>query len=882
MAGLPAGTVTFLFTDIEGSTRLLQQLDERYATVLSEHREILRAAFAECGGREVDTQGDAFFAAFGRAADALTCAERAQRQLLAHAWPDGVIIGVRMGLHTGEPALSGGGYVGLDVHRAARICAAGHGGQILLSQATRELVEGRLPEGATLRDLGERRLKDLQRPERIYQLVAPGLPSEFPPLKTLDPRNNLPAQTTPLVGREDELREARELLLRDEKRLLTLTGPGGIGKTRLALQIASELVDAFADGVFLVALSSVDTGDLVAPAIARTLGLRDASGRSEEENLRAHLAERRLLLVLDNFEQVIEAADVVADLLASAPGLKALISSREPLRLRGEQEYPLAPLPLPDEGERLHRETLLGCAAIALFVQRARATRPDFELTDANVAAVVEICRRLDGLPLALELAAAHVKTLSPEAMVPRLASRLSLLTGGPRDLPARQRTLRSAIEWSYDLLSPDERTLFQRLSIFVGGWTLDAAEAVGNLASADAPGSVTTLELLEALVDKSLVRRGEGDDGEPRFRMMETIAEYGVVRLAASGEERAARAAHAEYCRRLAEAAGRWLTGQEQRTWLARLEREHANLRAALVWLRESDESALGLRLAAALWRFWYTHGYLAEGRRWLDFWLERTEAGASHEERATRAKALLGAGTLASVQGEQDGSVALIEESLAISRELEDDDAVAGALNALGLIALQQGDHGRAAMLFSEGLHVSRRAGDPWIIARALNSLGQSAYVLGDYQRAATLFAEALELMRGVGSRSHVAITLLLLGHVRREQEVLPEATALYHEALSLSVELGDKLRVTRGLEAMATVFAARGTARPAARLLGASSTLRDEVGAGLHPLERPIITRTLDAVRAALDDAFDDEWSAGRALSLDDAVALALSDG
>jgi predicted ATPase/class 3 adenylate cyclase len=880
VAGLPTGTVTFLFTDIEGSTRLLQQLGERYERVLADHRQLLRAAFEAHGGHEVDTQGDAFFAAFSRAADALACAAQAQRDLAAHAWPDGATVRVRMGLHTGEPALAGGGYVGLDVHRAARICAAAHGGQIVLSHATRDLADGHLPHDTTLLDLGEHLLPDLQRPEHLYQLTLLDLPADFPPLKTLDRRrNNLPTSPTPLVGREQQVAEARALLLQYETRLLTLTGPGGIGKTRLGLQVAAELLDTFADGVFVAALAAASDPGLVAPAIAQALGLRESGGRTPEESLRAYLAEKRLLLLLDNFEQVLDAAELVAGLLAASRELKVLVTSREALRLRGEQEYPVPPLELPEGRAAVDRATASRCAAVALFVQRAHAARPDFELTDANTPAVVEICRRLDGLPLAIELAAAHVRILSPQTMVPRLASRLSLLTGGPRDLPARQRTLRSAIEWSYELLPAEEQALFRRLAVFAGGWTLDAAEDIGSPAGQEGRDPISILDGLESLVAKSLVRRREGDDGEPRFRMLETIAEYGVEQLAASGEVTEVRQAHAAYYVRLAEEAERRLTGSEQRIWLERLEHEHDNLRAALAWARDSDDNALGLRLAAALWRFWYTHGYLTEGRHWLDCWLRRGAQAREAGDSAARAKALLGAATLASIQDDPDSARALAEESLALSRERGDGNAVAGALNALGLMALQQGDVERASVLFEQGVAASRETHDPWIIARALNSLGQSAYVQADYERAATLFSEALELMRRVGSKSHVAITLLLLGHVRREQGAYDQATALYREALALSLDLGDKLRVARGLEAMATVVWVEGQPDRAARLLGSAAALRDRIGAGLHPLERPIIDRTVEAVRAVLGDGFDGAWAAGLAVLMEDAVADAL---
>ncbi|MGZ3679245.1 MAG: ATP-binding protein [Ktedonobacterales bacterium] len=881
MAELPTGTVTFLFTDIEGSTRLLQQLGERYENVLADHRRLLRAAFEAHSGHEVDTQGDAFFVAFSRAVDALSCAAQAQRSLAAHLWPDGAAVRVRMGLHTGEPMLAGGGYVGLDVHRAARICAAGHGGQILLSQATRDLADGRLPEGTELVDLGEHLLPDLLQLEHIYQLILLDHPADFPPLKTLNRRrHNLPAQATPLIGREQEVAETRGLL-QGETRMVTLTGPGGIGKTRLGLQVAAESLDSFVDGVYFVALASLRDAGLVAPAIAQTLGLRESGGRSIEESLWAYLAEKRVLLMLDNFEQLLDAVEMVAGLLAASPGLKLIITSREALRLRGEQEYPVPPLALPEPNEAVDREAVSRCAAVALFVQRARAARPDFALTDANTGAVVEICQRLDGLPLAIELAAAHVKVLSPQAMVPRLASRLSLLTGGPRDLPARQRTLRSAIEWSYDLLAVGEQTLLRRLSVFTGGWTLDAAEEIALAAGAASSVPADMLAGLESLVDKSLVRRREGDDGEVRFRMLETIAEYGMERLVASGEAAEVRRAHAAYYARLAEEAGGRLTGNEQRIWLDRLEREHNNLRTALAWARDNDENAMGLRLVAALWRFWYTHGYLTEGRYWLSFWLERRMPTYHMNERAAQAQALLGAATLASIQSEQRTAIELAEESLALSRELGDGNRVAGALNLLGFMALQGGDVERAGALFEEELEVSRATQDPWTIARALNSLGQTAYVHEDYERAADLFGQGLELMRRIGSKSHIAITLLLLGHVRREQNAFDEATALYREALRLSLELGDKLRVARGLEAMATILWAEGQPERASRLLGAAAELRDGLGADLHPLERPAIDRTMGAVRAVLGDGFDSEWAAGRAFAMEAAVAEALGE-
>ncbi|MDE3228384.1 MAG: adenylate/guanylate cyclase domain-containing protein, partial [Chloroflexota bacterium] len=516
MAQLPSGTVTFLFTDIEGSTQLLQRLGPAYARALGEHQALLRAAFAAHDGAEVDTQGDAFFVAFPSALQAAEAAAEATRDLATHAWPDGATLRVRMGLHSGAPQLVGDHYVGLDVHRAARIAAAGHGGQILLSDATRTLVEHNLPAGATLRAVGAHRLKDLQEPEPLFQLVLAGLLADFPPLKTLDThQHNLPLQPTPLLGREQQMATLTTLLRRVDVRLVTLTGPGGIGKTRLSVQVAAELIEDFADGVWFVRLSRLSDPALVIPTIAQTLGLKEQGATSLAETLRAHLAEKRLLLVLDNFEQVIGAANAVAGLLAASPGLKALVTSRTPLHLRGEREVALKALPLPPATRQLDPEQVSLYAAVALFIERAQAARVDFAVTAANAPAIAEICAQLDGLPLAIELAAARVKLLPPEALLTRLSHALKLLTGGARDLEERQQTMRAAIAWSDDLLSPAERALFRRLSIFVGGATLEAVEAVCAAPEDAEPLDLDVFDGLGVLVDHSLVQqREDGRDG--------------------------------------------------------------------------------------------------------------------------------------------------------------------------------------------------------------------------------------------------------------------------------------------------------------------------------------------------------------------------------
>ena len=617
---LPTGTVTLLFTDIEGSTRLLQQLGERYAGLLAESRQVLRGVFQEWNGYEVETQGDAFFIAFARATDAVLAALDAQRALAAHPWPGGAAVRVRMGMHTGEPATTAEGYAGLDVHRAARIMSAAHGGQVLLSRATATLVEQDLPENVNLRDLGEYRLKDLGRAWHLFQAVTPDLAADFPPLRTLDARrNNLPIQLTPFIGREQELAAIQDILTREDARLLTLTGPGGAGKTRLGLQVAAELSDRFADGVFFVYLAPINDPALVMPTIAQTLDIREETGQPWPARMREALLQKQMLLLLDNFEQVVNAAMQVGELLAACPQLKIIVTSREALHVRGEREFPVPPLPLPDVKHLPDLTSLSSNTAVALFVQRAQATKPDFQLNNANARAIVEICVRLDGLPLAIELAAARVKLLPPQALLARLDQRLAVLTGASRDVPARQQTLRNTIAWSYNLLDAVEQRLFRRLSVFVGSCTLEAVEAV-CVTSGNEDQAEQILDTIASLLDKSLLQQMEQEGGEPRFTMLETIREYGLERLIANGEIEATRQAHAEYYLALAEKAEPELAGPQQATWFDRLEREHDNLRAVMEWCLEREDSGqrieMALRLAGALRQFWEVRAHRDEGQ--------------------------------------------------------------------------------------------------------------------------------------------------------------------------------------------------------------------------------------------------------------------------
>jgi predicted ATPase/class 3 adenylate cyclase len=699
MAELPTGTVTLLFTDIEGSTRLLRRVGDAYADLLGEHRRLLADAFEHHRGAIVDSEGDAFFVAFASARDAVAGAEAAQRALAEHPWPGDEELRVRMGLHTGEPRLVDGRYVGLDVHHAARVMAAAHGGQVLLSESTRALLD----DATRLRDLGEHRLKDLSHPQRLYQLDVDGLPTEFPPLKTLDNRpTNLPVQPNELIGRERELEEAAALLT-NGLRALTLTGPGGTGKTRLALQLAADVVEEFPDGVFFVSLAPVRDWELVAPTIARTLGLREQPGETVLETLDGYLGDKALLLVLDNFEQVLAAAPAVAGLSASASQLKLLVTSRTPLRLSGERTYPVPPLELTE--------------SVRLFAARAHAAALDFDVTEENQDAVAEICRRLDGLPLAIELAATRIRSLPPPALLRRLDQRLKLLTGGAQDLDERQRTLRGTIEWSYELLPQAERELFARLGVFVGGSRLDAAEALcGGI-------EIDVLDGLQSLVEKSLLRQRPDADGEPRFWMLETIREFALELLGEAGTLEEARRAHAEWFLALAEHVDLESRTGDQGALFEQLEADNANLRAAVDWAEEMRDADLLLRLATALWRFWATRGHIEEGTTVLENALAVAGRRPAH--------ALLGLCTLRLLSGQGDGLEDDIREALRACEELGDDYGLAQAWNLQGRLEgsvlgrLGAGeDAWHAALRFAErgGFAAEKTESVNWLLASAI----------------------------------------------------------------------------------------------------------------------------------------------------------------
>ncbi len=813
---LPSGTVTFLFTDVEGSTRLLQEHGARYAELLAEHRRALREAFTKHSGIEVDTQGDAFFVAFRSAADAVAAARDGQAALGSGP------IRVRMGIHTGEPIVGDEGYVGLDVHRAARIAAAAHGGQTVLSETTRRLLDSSAP----LRDLGEHRLKDMLDAGRLYQLGD----GDFAPLRTLD-ATNLPAAANALLGRERELDELL-VLHSTGTRLLTVTGPGGTGKTRLALQVAAELVGTLADGVFWVPLAGLADPELLPSEVAQAIGAPD--------DLEGFLRGRELLLLLDNFEHLLAAAPAVGAMLAGSSGLRVLVTSRAPLRVSGEHEYRLEPLSTKD--------------AAALFAERARAVGR--ELTPD--ATVETICRRLDGLPLAIELAAARTKLLAPERLLERLDTALPLLTGGARDAPERQRTLRSTIEWSYDLLDASGKEVFARLSVFAGSFPLAAAE---DVCDADLDG-------LAALVDASLLK----PIGEDRFLMLETIREYAFERLEEAGEAEQLRRGHARHFGAVAEHAyGERVDAEAE--WSARLERDHDDLRAALGFLASRDPDAL--ELAGALGWFWLSHGHLAEGQARLQAAL----AGSTAAGRA-RARALTASGALTARLGDGNGGRGEVAEGIRLWRAVDDPGELASALDTLGwLLVYDVGDDRGALEAFEQSRELRSELGDGPGGLRALVGVCQVLVALGDTERAESLSRDLLEMAGGDPRTEHFAFHFLAdCALLRGDCE---EAERRYRESLRAALPLGDPIETSFEVQGVAMSLAGQGEPQRALVLAAAVEALWQSLGTSISvAFWDALLERYIGVARDRLGENADEAWAEGRALAFDDAVELALA--
>lgn len=861
-------TLTFLFTDIEGSTRLEQLLGTaRYAELRERHRALLRAAFLGANGTEQGTEGDSFFVTFESARDAVEAAAAGQQALAVEPWPEGGRVAVRMGLHSGEVSRVGGSLVGLDINRAARIAAAGHGGQVVVSAATRALVGERPGPGLSWVDLGEHSLKDLEAPERLAQLIIEGLPSEFPRLRGTVGAGDLPVSLTTFVGRAETI-DLLEGLLRTS-RLLTLTGPGGTGKTRLALELARRSEAWFPDGAWWVPLESIADADLVPATIAHRLRLADRGGHDPVARLEQHLESRALLLILDNFEQVMGAAPLVARLLA-APRLKVVVTSREALRVSGEQEFQVPPLIAPDPVALPDAEALLGSEAAALFLERARAVRPGYDPSPADARAIAEICHRLDGLPLAIELAAARIRLLSPPAIVARLDHSLTLLAGGARDLPTRQQTLRGAIAWSHEMLDAPEKRLFACCSVFAGRADLEAVEEV-----CEGP-DVDVLEGLSSLVDKSLVRRRDTEDGEPRFTMFGTIRAFAAEQLADTGSTHDMRARHAHhYVGLVARLASSVEAGEREA--LDHLERDHDDLRAAMAWALERGEDAVASGLVAGLWRFWQKRGYLVEGRHQAERVVTSLGPDAPDDLLTPALDAL---GGLAYWLGDQDVAQQAYQRVLDIRRRQGDPRAIAQALYNLSFTYVFREDQATGALLLDEAARLLDGVDDGQALGGVLWARANLEWTTGGPDRASVArdyALRALALFERAGDRFMIAwaeYTAAISGYVLGDRD---DARRRLTRALRLFRDSGDVSGYTLVLDSVAALLLTAGEDQAAARISGQVLTLERTTGTGLNPVNR--VYYEFDPTLLAADPRTAEAFTDGMRMPAEDVVALAL---
>jgi predicted ATPase/class 3 adenylate cyclase len=862
---LPSGTVTFLFTDIEGSTKLAREHHEKWEALRNRHHAILRSAIETHNGYVFQIIGDAFCAAFHTAGDALRAAAKSQIALHAENWGDAPVK-VRMGIHTGKAEIQENGeYHGyLAMSRIQRLMSAGHGGQVLISTASQELLLEDLPEDVSLRDLGERRLKDLIRPEHIYQLVIPGLPVDFPPLKTLEAyRHNLPVQLTSFIGREKEMEEIKQSLT--THRLVPLTGSGGTGKTRVSLQVAADLLDQFPEGVWFVELAALTDPNLIPETILSALGIPEQPGITTPQLLTDYLHKRKLLLVLDNCEHLIAACAMLADtLLGNAHMLQILATSREALGVTGEMIWHVPSLSLPDVKQLPTIEQLSQYEAVQLFIERARLVQPHFLVTNENAPALAQICFRLDGIPLAIELAAARVRALSVDQISRRLDDRFRLLTGGSRTALEHHQTLRATIDWSYNLLSDDEKLLLCRLSVFAGGWTLETAEQV----CVQAGGDFDVLDLLARLVDKSLVIL----DGT-RYHMLETTRQYAREKFLASSESEWVQNRHLDFFMKLAEEAETNLLGAKQAIWLERLEMEQSNLRTALKWGLGSNAEA-GLRLVSALWLFWFMHAHFIEGRQWYDVALTVGRAASP----LVRIRLLTGAASNSMGRGDFEQTAALSEQSLALSLEQSYKWGIAMSLHHLGITATAQGDYKQAQTLLEEGLVLSRETGIWAISGHILQDLGALAAAQGDYENAREFFEEGLALERKHQDGWGSSYALQYLAFVAYEQKDYVLAGVLSEQAIILAHEFGDRRVISGLLELMGMVALRQGQPARAALLISTAEALVEAIGLSFIPEEHDIIA----VMRSQLgEDSFGTLQAQGLAMTMEQAIAYALDN-
>lgn len=887
MSTPPSGTVTFLFTDVVRSTEAWESAPEAMSAALERHNELLGAIIRSHGGYVFKTVGDAFCSAFENAAQAVEAAIEAQLALSREPWED-TRLQVRMAIHTGSPELRTGDYFGLDLSRVSRLAGAGYGGQVLLSGAAAALAADRLPPGASLIDLHEHRLRDLSQPEHVFMVVAPGMEVEFPPLRTLAaPPHNLVAPLTSLVGREDEIARVCAALL-GGRRLVTLTGPGGVGKTRIAVEAARRLLDDFGDGVWLIDMAPLTSGEMVPATVASVLRLREALPGDEIGAIGRHMEEKAVLLVLDNCEHVRAACGgFAATLLALAPDLRVLATSREALAVTGEEVQAVAPLGLPPLDEPTSPEALETYPALKLLSERAGLVRTGFAITGANADTVVSICRRLDALPLAIELAASRFSSMTPNEVLARITDRFPALGRSDPSRAHRQETLQALIEWSSQLLDSQQRTLFQRLSVFAGGWDVAAAAAVCG-----SPGELEgeVADCLSELVEKSLVVF-EDNEGVGRYRYLDTIRAYARERLTESGESEEIEQRHREWCLQLATAADANVRGPDQVLWLSRLAIEVPNLRAALASCLQSDV-ATGLALGGRLFRFWWLHGLLAEGRRWLDEFLR-----ASSAPDEARALVLFGAGILAHGQADYPAALRSFTEALGTYQALGNELGEADSLTGLANVAWRQGDPAAAAGLHRQGLAICRAAGDNNRMAASLNNLGLALVDAGDYDSARAAYEESLEIRqrigdeigaltalhnlgivfahagepsraleiqgaiietaRRLGDKRAVVSALLEVGRLSLDAGSAADAARAYGEALELSEEIDDQVRTIQAVEGLGMVAVDARQWELAGVLTGAAATRRTRLGAPMTPADLDFTGKRMEALRKALGE-------------------------